>query len=104
MENFDLLLKIGTLLVAIATAYVTCKLTLVFISKRQDEHNKTLEAHEKHIHDINLKLEGKVSYEHIEQRYVTKEELRLYLLNIETKQQNILDKVGEIAQMIREKG
>lgn len=103
MENLDLLLKLGTLIVAIVTAYVTAKVTLIFMSKRQEEHHTKLTAHEENINVIKLKLESKVSFEHIEHRYVTKEELKLHLQNIETKQQNISDKIGEVLSILKEK-
>jgi len=102
MENAGLIIQIGLLIASIITAFITAKVTISNLVKTQESQDKKIAVNDVGLKDMELKLQSKISYEHADKRYVTKEELNLHLKNIELKQQRGIDKTDDVLEILKE--
>jgi hypothetical protein len=92
LESPNFLLSIGGIVASLAVSYATTRATQAGHTKTIDDHARKIENHDKEQEKINIKLAATVSRDHVYDKFVTKEELKLNLENISIKQDIIARK------------
>jgi len=101
-ENYNLFFNIIVLISAVVAAFITVRVTVVHVSKRVEMLEAKATQSESENNSLKTIIQSKVSYEHVENRYVTKEELNLHLKNVELQVKMSVDKTNEILEIVKE--
>jgi len=100
-ENYDLFFNIIVVISAILSAFITVRVTLVQSEKRLTKSETNITKLESENASLKMEIQSKISYEHADKRYVTKEELNLHLKNVELQVKISVDKTNEVLEIVR---